>query len=257
MHRATLLRCLLAASLMAGGIAPACATWSIAVVNPHTGTIGVAAASCSGGVWGIQSVVPGRGVVIVQAASNRDARNAAVRMMRDGAPLDTILAHLVDPASGYDPADQQIALLASGPDARARTHTGADVPDVSTQSGGTFFTVQGNTLASSEVVRRAAAALGKPGWRDDLDMAKALLLALQGVAKAGGDRRCGASASNTALLSLHRATDPADAPWVSLSVNRIPTGAASGTDALTELFEDWQRNGRLRPSTAIFVVPRT
>ncbi|MGA9420810.1 MAG: hypothetical protein WBW61_00495, partial [Rhodanobacteraceae bacterium] len=60
---------------------------------------------------------------------------------------------------------------------------------------------------------------------------------------------------NSAFISLHRITDPSNAPWVSLSINRIPPGTASGTDALDALFSQWLRNGRRRPSTAIFLVP--
>ena len=83
----------IAVFLVAAYISPdANATWSVAAINARTGTIGVAAASCSGGVYGIQAVVPGKGAVIVQAASSNEARQAAVALLRAGAPLDTILA---------------------------------------------------------------------------------------------------------------------------------------------------------------------
>jgi hypothetical protein len=48
------------------------ATWSAAAVHAETGTIGVAAASCSYMVYGIAEVLPGQGVVIVQAVSSAE-----------------------------------------------------------------------------------------------------------------------------------------------------------------------------------------
>lgn len=248
-------RCLLVLALCAW--LPAHATWSIAAVNPRTGTIGVAAASCSGGVYGIQAVVPGKGAVIVQAESSGQARRAAVAMLREGASPDAILARISDPASGFAPGRQQYAVLASGPDARPRTYTGAEVPGFKGAAGGEHVSVQANTMASADVVPRTAAALGEADWPDDLAMARALMRALQAGADAGGDRRCGKAASNTAFVSLHRRTDADDAPWMELAVNRIPVGAASGTAALRALFDDWLRRGTRRASTRTFVVPAT
>lgn len=248
-------RCLLAALLSGGAVPQALATWSIIAIHPRTGTIGVAAASCSGGVYGIQAVAPGIGAVIVQAESNGDARGEAVRMLRAHASPDAILAKISDPASGYSPQRQQYAVFASESGGGPRTYTGAEVPEVKASAHGGHFSVQGNTLASKDVVSRTAAALGKGDWPDDIAMAHALMRALKAGATAGGDRRCGKAASNSAFISLHRATDPSNAPWVSLSINRIPAGTASGTDALDALFSQWLRDGMRHPSTAIFLVP--
>lgn len=254
-RRASLLRCLLGSLLFVCGIPQAFATWSIVAIHPRTGTIGVAAASCSGGVWGIQSVAPGMGAVIVQSESNSEARREAMKLLREHAPLDAILVKISDPASGYSPQRQQYALLTGGTDNRPRTYTGAEVPDIKGSAGGEHFSVQGNTLASDDVIANTAAALGKADWPDDLAMAHALMRALAAGAAAGGDRRCGKAASNTAFISLHRATDRPEAPWVSLSVNYIPAGTASGTAALGALFAQWLHEGTRRPSTATFIVP--
>lgn len=248
-------RFLLALLVMGGAIPQARATWSIIAVHPRTGTIGVAAASCSGGVFGIQSVAPGTGAVIVQAESNNDARREAMQMLREHASPEAILARISDPAAGFSPQRQQYAVFASATNAPPRIYTGAEVPAINGHATGEHFSVQGNTLASEHVIASAAAALGKADWQDDLAMAHALMRALKAGAAAGGDRRCGQAASNTAFVSLYRATDPPDAPWVSLSVNRIPAGTASGTDALDSLFARWLREDLQQPSTAIFVVP--
>jgi uncharacterized Ntn-hydrolase superfamily protein len=255
-NRLLAFRCLIAVFLVAGyTIADAHATWSIATVNSRTGTIGVAAASCSGGVYGIQAVVPGKGVVIVQAASNNDARGAAVAMLRKGVPLDTILAKITAPHSPYQPQRQQYALLSSGTDARPRSYTGAEVPGAKGTAGADHISVQANTLASEDAVAKILAALGKADWADDLAMARAIMRAMDAGAKAGGDRRCGKANSNTAFIGLYRKTDPPDKPWVELAINGLPPATESGMAHLGNLFQQWLGAGTGRASTRRFVTP--
>lgn len=250
------LPCLISVLLAAACVSPdAHATWSVATVNPRTGTIGVAAASCSGGVYGIQTVVPGKGVVIVQAASSHEARQAAVAMLREGMPLDTILAKISDPASGYTPQRQQYALLSSEAEARPRTYTGAEVPSAKGSAGGDHISVQANTMASDEVVAKTTAALGAADWPDDLSMARAIMRAMDAGAAAGGDHRCGKANSNTAFIGLYRKTDPQKAPWVELAINGIAPGTDSGMVHLDALFEQWLDTGTGRASTRTFLVP--
>lgn len=231
------------------------ATWSVATVNPRTGTIAVAAASCSGGVYGIQTVIPGKGAVIVQAQSNGDARQEAVKMLREGVPLDAILAKISDPASGYAPERQQYALLSSGADARPRTYTGAEVPDAKGSIGRDHISVQANTMVSDAVVAKTAATLGHADWPDDLAMARAVMRAMNAGAAAGGDRRCGKANSNTAFIVLYRKTDTQDEPWVELAINNIQPGTDSGVAHLQTLFQAWLRAGTAKKSTRTFVVP--
>lgn len=255
-HPASNLPCLIAVFLVAVFLCPdANATWSVATVNPRTGTIGVAAASCSGGVYGIQTVVLGKGVVIVQAASNNDARQAATTMLREGVPLDTILAKIADPASGYVPQRQQYALLSSGTEARPRIYTGAEVPGAKGSAGADHISVQANTMASDEVVAKTVAALGVADWPDDLSMARAIMRAMDAGAAAGGDHRCGKANSNTAFIGLYRKTDKKGEPWVELAVNGLPPGTESGMVHLDSLFEQWLGTGTGRASTRTFVVP--
>lgn len=255
MSRRFVLPCI-AIGLIAASAAPdARATWSVVAVNPRSGTIAVAAASCSGGVYGIQAVLPGKGAVIVQAASSNDAREAAVKMLRDGASLDAILARISDPASGYSPERQQYALLSTGADARPRTYTGADVPGAKGSIVADHASVQANTMVSDAVVAKTAAALGRADWPDDLAMARAVMRAMEAGAEAGGDRRCGKANSNTAFIGLYRKTDSQDAPWAELSIGNIPAGTESGMAHLQTLFRQWLRTGTHVKSTRTFVTP--
>jgi hypothetical protein len=57
------------------------ATWSVIVIDPNTKEIGIAGASCTYSVYGIGGIVPGKGAVVVQAMSNKLARNKGLQMM--------------------------------------------------------------------------------------------------------------------------------------------------------------------------------
>lgn len=59
----------------------ASATWSIIIIDPKTKEIGIAGASCTASVYGIGGIVPGKGAVVVQAMSNKQARNKGLKMV--------------------------------------------------------------------------------------------------------------------------------------------------------------------------------
>lgn len=61
-------------------------------------------------VYGIASVTPGKGVVVVQAASNGEARQVAATMMGEGDSLEAIMKTISENLD-YEPQDQQYALL--------------------------------------------------------------------------------------------------------------------------------------------------
>lgn len=249
-----LTRLIFALVLLASGTAQA--TWSVAAVNHKTGTLAVAGASCSYMVYGIATVIPGKGVVIVQAASNAKARTDAAALLEAGKPLPDIMAKLTDPASGYDEAEQQYALLSSAASVRPLTYTGAKVEGAKGAVSTANFTVQANTMVSDAVVARTVAALGKGNWADDRAMAQALMRAMQAGATAGGDKRCQGTGSASAFISLFRADDPARQPWLNLVIFGIKPGTASALDRLEREFKAWHRSGGADQSTQLFVVPK-
>ncbi|MGA9341703.1 MAG: DUF1028 domain-containing protein [Rhodanobacteraceae bacterium] len=233
------------------------ATWSVAVLNPATGTIAVAGASCSFMVYGITSVLPGKGVVIVQAASNAKARADATAWLEAGESLDGIMAKLIDPASGYEPAEQQYALLGVGADARPRTYTGTRVEGAKGAVAADHVTVQANTMVSDNVVKRTSAALGKANWADDEAMARAVMRAMDAGAAAGGDKRCGAANSASAFVGLYRKDDSKQQPWMELVVYGIEPGTASAMTRLDRVFDTSIDAAMRSRSTRLFIVPAT
>jgi hypothetical protein len=60
------------------------ATWSVVAVNPLTGEVGAAGASCYHGVDSIAGIVPGKGVVVAQGLTSDAGRDHATQMLREG-----------------------------------------------------------------------------------------------------------------------------------------------------------------------------
>ena len=235
--------------------ANASATWSVAAVNPDTGTIAVAGASCSYMVYGIARVLPGRGVIIVQAASNDQARSDAATWLEKGDRLDTIMARLTATDSGYAIAQQQIALLSVDGKELPRTFTGDEVEDVKSSKVAPGVSVQANTMASEKVVPSTFAALHPADWNDDEAMADAMSRALLAGAAEGGDKRCTGTGSASAFISLFRKNDNERVPWLNLVVYGIEPGKLDAVAQLRNLYEDWKQSRPQPASLQTFKIP--
>lgn len=233
----------------------ALATWSVVAVNKKTETIAVAGASCSYMVYGIAKVLPGKGVVIVQAASNEVARVKAAAMLEQDASLTSILDTITDTNSQFEPAQQQYALLSFKEYDTPLTFTGAEVSGSKGSLSGPGYSVQANTMVSDEVVRQVAANLKGKIWDSDLDMAKAVMLAMNAGANVGGDSRCKGSDSTTAFISLHKKENNPNVPWLTLTIFGMEAGTKSAMKTLNPIFDSWLKNATENPSTGSFIIP--
>ncbi|GAB3019473.1 DUF1028 domain-containing protein [Bowmanella dokdonensis] len=88
---------------------PARATWSVIAVDRDTGEIGIAGASCTFDVSGVASIVPGKGAIVVQAASNYFARMEGVKKMQEDSSAETILEAMK--ADNFSPERQQYGVI--------------------------------------------------------------------------------------------------------------------------------------------------
>lgn len=176
------------------------ATWSVIAIGRTTRVVVIASATCvpqerlltfpAQDLKDIQAiVVPGRGVAAAQAGVDRTRKNQELifREIRKGTPpADTIELLKDDP----DIESRQFAIVDI--EGRAAGFSGAKNQPVSLDVQGEVpgedivFSVQGNILASKEVVHAAARALRETeGSLTDRAMA-----AMEAADRAGGDRRC-------------------------------------------------------------------
>jgi uncharacterized Ntn-hydrolase superfamily protein len=209
---------------------PALATWSIVAVDPETGEVGIAAASCSTGVRLIAGLVPGKGAVAAQAATSFLGRDVAMEMIADGDRADIIVQKLAEEDLYASPIRiglqwLQYGLVTLKPSPKAGTVTGYSVPDDWGAVHGDDYSVQGNTLRPGVVDAVATA------WQLDTvgscsrPLAERLLRALEAGRDAGGDNRCPIDASSyAAFLFVAKPEDDPDAPSVMLEAPRHFSG---------------------------------
>jgi uncharacterized Ntn-hydrolase superfamily protein len=208
------------------------ATWSIVVLDPETLEIGVAGASCSYSVWGIQAVEPGVGVIVTQAASNPRARQRGLEMIREGREPSQIIAAITDPI--FDPTFdlQQHAVLTFAHPAQA-LFTGARNPDYAAHMSTPGISVQGNTLVSREVLEQTLAVFRTSAGEPLIDR---LLAALAAGGEAGGDARCGDQHATSAFAAIYGPDESDERPGtVGLVYGRERGGEDAVKRLLTEL----------------------
>ncbi len=179
---------------------PAGATWSIVGVDPETGQVGVAVASCvpldlldrTGG-FDLIALAPGKGAGISQALYIPAARDEIERLLIEGEDPDAILAAVTNTNFDGAPADRQHGVAAM--DGSAAGYTGSENSLVALDRQETNVSVQGNILVSEDVVNDAIDAFVLDGNRS---LAERLVAALEAGSTAGGDARCG---DQTALFA--------------------------------------------------------
>ncbi len=173
-------------------------TFSVLARDAATGDMGVAVSSCILAVGrAVPSAQPGVGVVAVQARSRRGLGRTLLGGLGEGTAPEALVRRA---AHAAEDAERQIAVLGVGGAVAADTGPGSF--PVSGHVLGEGFSVQGNMLASDDVLPAMARALtSAPG-----DLADRLLAALGAGQDAGGDLR----GRQSAALMVVRGTPPTD-----------------------------------------------
>ena len=204
------------------------ATWSIVAVDQSSLEVGVAAASCIGGVDIVVGLVPGHGAVAAQAFANLDARDEATRLLAAGTPPSEVVERITsvdfDPEAWYSQwwsgmGIRQYGVVGLGGTPSAVSFTGELTVEWSGALQGEEVAVQGNMIRASVV----ASALRAFESTEGCALPDRLMIALEAGAEAGGDRRCSPSlGSLSAVLAVARPGDTPDRPHLRLSVDVDP-----------------------------------
>ena len=225
-------------------------TFSIIAVDPVTGEIGSAGASCVSGVGAggiidiITDIIPGRGGVNSQAwvcIPNTNLQNAIAQMELGLSPseiIDYLLLNDSCNSQNFNPEYRQYGIVdldASG-NPRTAGWTGSLTDDYKEDRQGANFSVQGNILLSQAVIDNMEANFNNtPGT-----LADKLMGAMQGANFAGADSRCLASgtSSTTAYLLVYQATDDPNDPYIRLNVGQQASGIEP-IDLLQGLYDNF------------------
>lgn len=162
------------------------ATYSIVAFDPKTGDLGVAVQSK---FFGVGTVVPwakaGVGAIATQALANIDYGPDGLKLLAQGKSAEEVVQALTGADS--ESASRQLGVVdAKG---RAASFTGDQCLTFAGNRVGQNYTVQGNILASEDVLKAMAAAFEKTRAEKGTELADALVAAIQAGEDAGGDRR--------------------------------------------------------------------
>ena len=214
---------------------PSFATWSIIVADPKTKQIGIAGASCTSSVYGIGVIMPGKGAIVVQAASNGLARLQGFRMIMDGATAPDILAKIRQP--DFNPEEQQYAILCLNDIAHPATYTGTKTTGYAGTLTGNGISVQGNTLTNPDEIQIIFAAAVK-AQKQGLPIQDILMIALEAGARAGGDKRCGERKASSAFLTVSKPGET-EKHWLNLVIYGTDD-RTHAVEALRQKFDEWK-----------------
>lgn len=242
------------------------ATWSIVAVDPVTREVGAAAATCTVGVEIIYGSVPGKGVIVAQAATNLSARRKGVEMIAAGAGPQEVISLIA--SQDFNPGglwnkswrEQQYGVAVLDADPPASHFTGVETIPWSGGIAEGAVSVQGNMLYGREVVDAAFRAFRESERSESCrhSLAERLLRALEAGAAQGGDNRCSRErAALTAFVAVAAPGDSDDAGSLFLvapkafgmlgSIRHLlfPYSPSADTPpavtALREMYEKWLR----------------
>lgn len=214
-------------------------TFSITAVDPVTGLVGSAGASCIAGSIILSDVHPNRGVIHTQAQYNATNQNIARNLMNLGFTPQQIIDSLV--LRDSNPTIRQYGITDFiGSNVRTAGYTGVNCSNYKNHVLGPNFTVQGNILLGQQILDSMYSRyINTPGT-----MAEKLMAALQGAKVIGADTRCLPTRSSiSAFIRVARPTDPQNGPyWLDLNVQTVPS-PKDPIDSLQVLFNQWQVTG--------------
>ncbi len=217
---------------------PCYATWSIIAVDRQTGEIGIAGASCTFDVSGIASIIPGKGAIVVQAASSYMARMKGVELMGNGATLEEILEAMMH--DEYQPKRQQYGLILLDSNTIPLVHSGSEIQEWNGEKLGSDFSVMGNILPGEAVILNAYNAFNE---NRDKPLAERLMLALKAGEEAGGDKRCETQYARSAFIMVYK---PQDGAILKLAIQGIERGGKPAVALLNEQFEFWRKAEKVK-----------
>ncbi len=225
-------------------------TFSIIAVDPDTGEVGSAGASCVDGIGAfgglidiITDIIPGRGGVNSQAFVCIPNSNlaSAIEQMEAGLSPDEIIDYLVNndncSSQNFNPEFRQYGIADLDTDGNPRTagFTGSLADDFKDDRQGATYSVQGNILLNETVLINMENNFNST----EGNLADKLMAAMQGANFAGADMRCldRGTSSTAAYLVVYQATDAPGDPTLRLNIEEMPFGEEP-IDSLQTLYDN-------------------
>jgi len=211
-------------------------TFSIVAVDPSTGQVGSAGASCIAGSIIISDIHPGVGIIHTQSFYIAQNQNYARYLMNQGYSPQQIIDSLVANDAQNNPQIRQYGIVDLVGGGRSAAFTGVNCFDYKGHLLGTTYAIQGNILLGPQILDSMQTRfLNTPGT-----LADKLMAALQGAKVIGADTRC-TSLGTSSISAFIRVANPQDTTGqlhLHLNVNNTPVGV-DPIDSLQVLYNMW------------------
>jgi len=213
-------------------------TFSITAVDPVTGQVGSAGASCISNCLILSDIHPGLGVIHTQAYWNSSNQNYARTLMNLGYSPQQIIDSLIAKDAQNNPTIRQYGIVDLINGGRTAAYTGINCNNYKNHIIGPTYTIQGNILLGQRILDSMQARfLNTPGT-----LADKLMAALQGAKVIGADTRCTNKSSISAFLRVAKPNDPVSNLYIHLNVGNT-TGSKDPIDSLQVLYNQWLLTG--------------
>ena len=211
-------------------------TFSIVAIDPVTGEVGSAGASCVSGSIILSDVHPGRGVIHTQASYLSSNQNYARSLMNLGLSPQQIRDSVVAHDAQGNPSVRQYGIVDLISGGRTAAYTGANCLDYKNHILGPTYSIQGNILLGQQILDSMQARF----LRTQGTLADKLMAALQGAKVIGADTRCAGrnTSSISAFLRVGRTQDTLGTLYLSLNVNNTPVNK-DPIDSLQVLYNNF------------------
>ena len=210
-------------------------TFSICAVDPVTGEVGSAGASCIENSHIISDVHPGVGVIHTQAYYVPGNKFYAEDLMNAGvSPANIIDSMIMNDVVG-NPTIRQYGVVDLVDGGRSAAYTGESCSDWKGHLTGTTYAIQGNILLGPEILD----GMETNFLNTEGNLACKLMAALQGAKVPGADTRC-LDAGISALSSFIRVAKPTDevnSLWLDLKVTDVEGDSIDPIDSLQTIFD--------------------
>ena len=222
-------------------------TFSIIAVDPNTGEVGAAGATClfnqnDGIIDIISSIIPGKGGILSQAyvcVPNINLQNG-IDQMNNGLSPDEIIDWLIenDQCNALSFYYRQYGIVDFDENGNVRTagYTGTFADNYKEDRQGDTYSIQGNILLDQSVIDNMENNFNNT----EGSLAEKLMSAMQGANFAGADSRCldEGTSSATAFLVVYQPDDIVGQPSLELNVGSQQPGVEP-INVLQDMFDNY------------------
>ena len=206
-------------------------------MNPATGEVGSAGASCIAGSIIISDIHPGVGAIHTQSYWNQSNQDSASSLMDLGYSPEEIIDWLIENDAQNNPSIRQYGIIDLIDDGRSAGFTGENCFDYKNHILGQTYAIQGNILLGQEILDSMEIAfISTYGTLDEK-----LIAALLAANVPGADTRClpYGTPALSAFIQMAKSEDENDSFFMDINVQSCPTNL-SPIDSLFTLYWDWK-----------------